>query len=211
MTHPAATGAFAMFRFLTACFCLLPWAAHAACPTRADLTEGITLVQNAPHFRRADFQNTPLGLTETRQNRVGGGLGRSASLYLHGLTPIEEIRPDGTWRHSYHGDLSQLDRLDVLTQVSLAGTATDNTGQHREFTLHVRFIEQHRYHLKECPYVVWSLSHEITSAGHGPEHLHLDYSPELGIVLSARHLTDDGKVIPVFSYTWIGTKADIKR
>ena len=45
---------------------LLAGPAMAACPDRLDLMQGIVLVQNGEHFRRADVEDTARGLMEVR-------------------------------------------------------------------------------------------------------------------------------------------------
>ena len=199
-------------RRLLALLCLLPvTVAEAACPARSDLADGIVLVQNWPTFRRADFEKSPRGVMETRQDEAGDSPRNSVIWYAHGLAPhLEQAR--GYERSvSYHGEVRELDQLETLGEVALTATEVETPGRRREITIRVTYLDTQAYALGECHYDSWLLRLETTTAGGEPVVKTLNYIPALGLVAAASAKTPDGKDILDYRYTWIGTKADVRR
>ncbi|MDQ2088304.1 hypothetical protein [Marimonas arenosa] len=199
-----------MRRFLVLLPLLMPATASASCPSAADLDRGVVLVQNGTAFRRADFERTAQGLMEVRHEHRDGRSRNSVAWYAHGLASRSERVGDRGLRTVYRGDVSALDRLDELGEVTLTGEVLDSSGGREQIALRVAFLGRQSYTLAECRYDSWHLRYERITPGGKAERFELDYAPALGLVLAAREIGADGAV-PVFAYTWIGTKSDVER
>ena len=191
---------------------LLAGPAMAACPDRLDLMQGIVLVQNGEHFRRADVEDTARGLMEVRLERPGTGEARSSiTFYEHGLAASSEQTGSRIFRTAYRGDVGALDRLDELGEVSLSGEVTDSAGERRALALIAAYLGAGEYAMAECRYATWQVRYAVASPGGEPAVFHMDFAPELGVVLAARQVDEAGREEPLFAYTWIGTRADVQR
>ena len=183
----------------------------AACPALADLRLGVTLVQNAPHFRRADFQITKPGLMETREDRSGFGPRLSVILHGHGLAPFSQVigGVELLWR--YDGELEQLDRLDSLGEVVLTGREEAPDGTSQPLALRFEWLGADNEQLAECNYAVWRIARTRLGDGGEADRAELTYAPALGLVLSEWQITPDGKRLLRYAYGWAGTEADVRR
>lgn len=191
---------------------LLPQLAHAACPTRADLTDGIVLVQNAPFFARADIEAIPGGgLRLDRVERTGATPALSSIRLAHAFAPLEITTDNGRTIYAYDGDPDLFDHIDLLGQHSLAAIVTDAGGTTTPLTIDAQYEGAAQIALAECRYDTWRV--RITRASDtGPaEALRLHYAPSLGIVLAATALDPTGESTPDFTYQWIGTASDVAR
>ena len=189
---------------------LLPDIAVAACPTAADLVQGIVLVQNAPQFRRADFEDTPRGVMEVRHERGPEGSSNTIAWYAHGLASSSEQVGGREFRTLWRGDLDALDRLDTLGEVTLTAEVLDSDGGRRDLAMRALFEGAGEYALAECRYPVWQVRYEVFLTSGEISAFRLDYAPGLGVVLAAREVGPEGEV-PVFAYGWIGTSDDVRR
>lgn len=183
---------------------LLAQPALAACPTRADLDDGLVLVQNTPFFVRADIERTPFGVQIEQLTRTDRGTTRRASLLAHAFAPLETVTPGGVIRYRYDGDPEVIDHIDQLGLHSLTATALRPDGASARVTLDARFEGHAELDLAECSYdTLYVRLRRIPETG-PTETTFLHYAPALGLILAA-----DGAAS--FRYQWIGTAADVAR
>jgi hypothetical protein len=178
--------------------------ALSACPTRADVDDGIVLVQNTPFFVRADIERTPEGMRLEQLIRTDLGTTRSASLLAHAFAPLETVTPEGITRYRYDGDPQVFDHIDQLGLYSLTATARRPDGESTQVTLDLRFEGHGHIDLAECGYDTLYVRLRRIPATGPTETSFLHFAPALGLILAA-----DGDAS--FRYQWIGTAADVAR
>jgi hypothetical protein len=195
---------------LIACVAATP--AFATCPTGADLREGVVLVQNEPTFLRTDVEVRSGALLEVRLSRDAEERATVRSLtYVHALAP-EVINETGTPRlRVYDPEVTRLDRLDDLGDITFRVTERDEAGEETETQVLFNHVGTGTRRILDCTYDTWKVR-EMTARAHGEiTTRELDYAPALGLVLAASEIDAGGDSRPLFSYTWIGTAADVAR
>lgn len=181
---------------------LMPVSALASCPTRADLAEGVVLVQNTPAFLRSDFQIGFGGIVEDRVDRIEGPWRRDTRIWTHGL--LDSTRVD------YDGRVSALDNLPDAGHVLLTGELRD-TRRRMPVAFDATYLGPGSRALAECNYETWRVRiQEVFVSRAGPA-FEVDYAPELGLVLAVALLDDTGTPVPLYAYQWAGTAADVAR
>jgi len=176
--------------------------AEASCPTRADLSEGVVLVQNTPAFLRSDFDVVDGGIRETRVDRLGGTLQARTRLLAHGLLDISGI--------DYDDDPGALDALPETGHVILTG---ELRGADRQVPVafDATYLGDGTQALAECRYDTWQIRvQEVYEGRAGPAFV-VDFAPALGLVLAVAELDDAGATMPLYAYQWAGTAADVER
>lgn len=186
--------------------------AAASCPTRADLREGVTLVQNEPIFIRADVEAQPGGLLEVRLTRDARERATVVTLaYEHPLAPLS-IRSAGQARlRSYDPTPAALDRLDVEGDATFSVTETTADGSRETGRLLLNHTGAGTRRIQDCTYDVWTVRLMEADASGTIETRDVVYAPALGLVLAEAAIGPDGTARPLYDYTWIGTAADVAR
>lgn len=195
---------------LTVALILATGPALATCPTRADLRQGIVLVQNEPTFIRADIELRPDGFQEVRLIRDADDNRSVVSLtYTHPLAPASRTEGRETRLISYDADTSVLDALPSQGDMTLSATETSGTGSTTRRILFDHTGTDTRSIL-DCTYDVWTVRMMEAAADGSIETREVTYAPDIGAVLSARRIGPDGPET-LYDYTWIGTSADVAR
>lgn len=184
--------------------------AMATCPTRADLREGIVLVQNEPIFIRADIELRPDGFNEVRLITDADEVKSVVTLtYDHALAPMSVNEGGEVRLLSYTGDTGALDDLARLGDVSLSLT---EVSMDEETTRPVLFnhVGDGTRGILDCTYDTWTIRVMEAGATGEIDTREVEYAPEIGAILSERRITPDGDET-LYDYTWIGTSADVAR
>jgi hypothetical protein len=195
---------------LTLALVLSAGPALATCPTRADLREGIVLVQNEPTFIRADIELRPDGFHEVRLIRDAEDNRSVVALtYTHALAPATWTEGNKTRLISYDADPVILNTLSTEGDVSL--TATETSGNEIS-TRRMLFnhIGNDTRTILDCTYDAWTIRVMEAAEDGTIDTRELTYAPSIGAVLSARRIGPDGPET-LYDYTWIGTSADVAR
>ena len=189
---------------------ILPAAAGAGCPVLDDLRAGVTLVQNAPFFRRADFQITAQGLREIVQDDSNMRPRNTVAFHGHGLALLRRDAGGVSESIRYDGALGDLDRLEALGEVVLTGEASDG-GPPRPVAIRLTHRGNQRVDLAECGYDVWRIRREETMPGGETMEREQFFAPDLGLVLAEWLVAPDGKALLSYAYGWAGTADDVRR
>ncbi|MEC7762262.1 MAG: hypothetical protein VX874_10175 [Pseudomonadota bacterium] len=195
---------------LTAALILTAAPALATCPSRADLREGIVLVQNEPYFIRADIELRPDGFHEVQLIRTADDARTVIALsYENALAPMSRTEGRETRLTAYDTDTRILETLPTEGDVTLS--ATDTAGAE---TTTRRMLFNHigtdTRMILNCTYDVWTVRVMEAGADGTIDTRELVYAPDLGAVLAAHSIGPEGTETQ-FNYTWIGTSADVAR
>lgn len=180
--------------------------ALAACPTPADLGQGVVLVQNEPVFRRSDVELNAAGFQEVAI--IGDGANNKRvelRTYAHALTPVMEQDASGTWLHHYDPAPDGLERLDEIREARFEVTSTGDLGKQVVSQLLITFDEAGTSVVQGCFYDTWRVTVMRAEPGGEVTERKVTYAPDMGLILAqdAREAS--------FAYTWIGTGADVAR
>lgn len=187
---------------LSALIALAATGAQASCPTRADLSEGVVLVQNTPAFVRSDFDIVDGGIRETRVDRLDGSLQARTRLLAHGLLDISGV--------DYDDDPGALDALPETGRVILTGALRD-AARPVPVAFAATYLGDGTQALAECRYDTWQVRvQELYEGRAGPAFV-VDFAPALGLVLAVAELDAAGATRPLYAYQWAGTAADVER
>ncbi len=181
---------------------------HAECPTSADLEAGIVLAQNTPFFLRGDFKAVDEGIVERRVMVVGGEAVESMALYRHGLVMTGEHSPTGHVEITYVDDLAGVYHLPDTGKAAISGIAKGPLGD-AYVELELEYLGSSTLTLGECAFETWQVASSLKDRSGAGAVFELDYAPELGVVLGARLIGDDGSRSPTYAYQWAGTAAEI--
>lgn len=187
--------------FLLAALTQLPVTAQASCPTRADLREGITLVQNGDHFIRSDFELTAQGLREVRIERDESGERQRVIIFGHGLVPLGFSEGRDITRIIPGEDPARLDGLPAAGSMVTNGKLVEPDGTPRAFQLVHVFAATNDVSILGCDYDTWEITETFVIDGQIEGERQVVYTPDLGVILA----TQD------YAYSWIGTAADVAR
>jgi len=180
----------------------MPAAAQASCPTRADLADGVVLVQNTPAFLRSDFALGFGRIVEERVDRIEGPWRRDTRIWAHGLLDATGV--------DYRGGISALDALPDTGHVLLTGERRGaQAGAPVAFD--ATYLGQGSRALAECRYETWRVRvQEVFESRAGPA-FEVDYAPALGLVLAVTLLEDSGASVPLYAYQWAGNADYVAR
>lgn len=202
-----------MTRVLAFALCAVALAplALSACPTRADLAEGVVLVQNTPHFVRSDYESARAQLFYRSEMRRDEMILVETGYLDHALAP-QEIDIDGARESfTYAGDVALFDHLDQLGSVEMEARHTLASGEDIDMTLRAEVMGHSEIELAECRYLVWDIAYSRLREGMPAENARLAYAPDLGLVLAVYVAVPGGTLQPVVTYQWAGTAADVRR
>ncbi|MAM62688.1 hypothetical protein [Maritimibacter sp. UBA3975] len=192
--------------------CLVASPALATCPTRADLTEGVILVQNEPSFLRSDIEIRGAGLFEVRLMRDADENASAMTLaYAHALAP-EAINDAGALRlRAYDPAVTTLDRLDEAGDLTFDLIERDEAGEETSARLLFNHLGTRTREILDCSYEVWTVREMTARPGGEITTRELEYAPDLGVLLAAHEIDAAGQRRAIYEYTWIGTAADVAR
>lgn len=183
-------------------------AAQASCPTRADLREGITLVQNGDYFIRSDFELTAQGLQEVRIERDQSGGRQRVIVFGHGLVPLGYSEGRDITRLLPGEDPARLDGLPAAGSMVTNATLVDPDGTQKPMQLVHVFSDASETSILGCAYDTWEITETFVLDGAIRGERRLSYAPDLGVIVAAQ--SSDGST-QGYVYSWIGTAADIAR
>lgn len=184
--------------------------AWAGCPTLSDLDDGIVLAQNEPFFMRSDFTTSPEGgFVERRVDEATGTPRETMAFYKHGLAMVGEHSPAGHVEITYVDRLAPLETLPDIGRVSVSGIAKGPLGE-AYVELDISFIERGSRTVGDCTFETWSVTSTLKDRDGAGATYHMQYAPEIDLVLAASLVGADGSETPVYAYQWAGTVADFQ-
>lgn len=178
---------------------LLSSPAMAACPTKADLAEGVTLVRASPLFK-VMYREEDGVLTEYRQMSRLEGEVRRASTYANALAVEQQESANGIISFDYMADMDAALKVDETGDfAAMFGLIVDGkrfgTGHYRLF-----FEGEGRVRIGDCVYDTWVLRNENAIEGMEPIHFLWDYAPDLGVVVRTEQVDPRGRTLSVVEY-----------
>jgi hypothetical protein len=178
----------------TLCAMAAPAAAETPCPTRADLAGGVDLVRLDPYFASA-FRETGRGLEEARVVGSGADAQTMTARYLHGLIGTEQDTGAGLFQIVYFEDPAPLDRLPEVERWDSLVNASWNGDFVGEGVYSAIFIETVPFEIGPCTYETWYVQETLVIDTLDPVYVDKYYAPELGLVLGAIVVTEQGEAI----------------
>ena len=178
---------------------LLSSPAMAACPTKADLAEGVTLVRASPLFK-VMYREEDGVLTEYRQMSRLEGEVRRASTYANALAVEQQESANGIISFDYMADMDAALKVDETGDfAAMFGLIVDGkrfgTGHYRLF-----YEGEGRVRIGDCVYDTWVLRNENAIEGMEPIHFLWDYAPDLGVVVRTEQVDPRGRTLSVVEY-----------
>lgn len=178
---------------------LLSSPAVAACPTKADLAEGVTLVRASPLFK-VMYREEDGVLTEYRQMSRLEGEVRRASTYANALAVEQQESANGIIAFDYMADMDAALKVDETGDfAAMFGLIVDGkrfgTGHYRLF-----YEGEGRVRIGDCVYDTWVLRNENAIEGMEPIHFLWDYAPDLGVVVRTEQVDPRGRTLSVVEY-----------
>ncbi|WP_288926959.1 hypothetical protein [uncultured Maritimibacter sp.] len=178
---------------------LLSSPAMAACPTKADLAEGVTLVRASPLFK-VMYREEGGVLTEYRQMSRLEGEVRRASTYANALAVEQQESANGIISFDYMADMDAALKVDETGDfAAMFGLIVDGkrfgTGHYRLF-----YEGEGRVRIGDCVYDTWVLRNENAIEGMEPIHFLWDYAPDLGVVVRTEQVDPRGRTLSVVEY-----------
>ena len=178
---------------------LLSSPAIAACPTKADLAEGVTLVRASPLFK-VMYREEDGVLTEYRQMSRLEGEVRRASTYANALAVEQQESANGIISFDYMADMDAALKVDETGDfAAMFGLIVDGkrfgTGHYRLF-----YEGEGRVRIGDCVYDTWVLRNENAIEGMEPIHFLWDYAPDLGVVVRTEQVDPRGRTLSVVEY-----------
>ena len=178
---------------------LLSSPAMAACPTKADLAEGVTLVRASPLFK-VMYREEDGVLTEYRQMSRLEGEVRRASTYANALAVEQQESANGIISFDYMADMDAALKVDETGDfAAMFGLIVDGkrfgTGHYRLF-----YEGEGRVRIGDCVYDTWVLRNENAIEGMEPIHFLWDYAPDLGVVVRTEQDDPRGRTLSVVEY-----------
>lgn len=178
---------------------LLSSPAVAACPTKADLAEGVTLVRASPLFK-VMYREEDGVLTEYRQMSRLEGEVRRASTYANALAVEQQESANGIISFDYMADMDAALKVDETGDfAAMFGLIVDGkrfgTGHYRLF-----YEGEGRVRIGVCVYDTWVLRNENAIEGMEPIHFLWDYAPDLGVVVRTEQVDPRGRTLSVVEY-----------
>lgn len=178
---------------------LLSSPAMAACPTKADLAEGVTLVRASPLFK-VMYREEGGVLTEYRQMSRLEGEVRRASTYANALAVEQQESANGIISFDYMADMDVALKVDETGDfAAMFGLIVDGkrfgTGHYRLF-----YEGEGRVRIGDCVYDTWVLRNENAIEGMEPIHFLWDYAPDLGVVVRTEQVDPRGRTLSVVEY-----------
>lgn len=168
--------------------------AQTACPTQADLGQGIALIRAEPFYSNV-MNATDRGLSEARVMARGGVAETVSSTYSHALTVIERVGANGTLALVYEDDVSALnDLLQIGSWTTNVTLLADGTLQGAG-TFTVRFMDTVAFTLGECGYETWHVRTSLALEGRTPFLQDRYFAPALGLSLGTVTLDANGNPI----------------
>ena len=171
----------------------------AACPTKADLAEGVTLVRASPLFK-VMYREEGGVLTEYRQMSRLEGEVRRASTYANALAVEQQESANGIISFDYMADMDAALKVDETGDfAAMFGLIVDGkrfgTGHYRLF-----YEGEGRVRIGDCVYDTWVLRNENAIEGMEPIHFLWDYAPDLGVVVRTEQVDPRGRTLSVVEY-----------
>lgn len=178
---------------------LLSSPAMAACPTKADLAEGVTLVRASPLFK-VMYREEDGVLTEYRQMSRLEDEVRRASTYANALAVEQQESANGIISFDYMADMDAALKVDETGDfAAMFGLIVDGkrfgTGHYRLF-----YEGEGRVRIGDCVYDTWVLRNENAIEGMEPIHFLWDYAPDLGVVVRTEQVDPRGRTLSVVEY-----------
>lgn len=182
--------------------------ALATCPTSDDLVKGVVLVQNEPLYVRSDVELRTTGFIEARITGVPGGEKSGEVRSFDHALALSQSQQDGTQTlYAYNPTVERLNRLDKDGEARF--TVSERTGGGKEQIAQLLFTYEGQGEtvIQSCTYDTWRVREMRADAGGTVTTRWLTYAPRLGLVLGV----EAPDPADSFTYTWIGTAADVAR
>jgi hypothetical protein len=179
--------------------------AQTTCPTRDDLAGGIDLVRSEPYYV-SSFVLDGEGLGETRIIGQGADARNITATYVHGLLNIDQREARGDFAMTLDADPALLDRLPQIGRWESSLTATWN-GEFVGYGVYVaNFIEMVPWEIGACTYDTWYVQETLVIDTLDPVFVDKYFAPELGLVIAAVEVTEQGEPIGNVVYDRIAAR-----
>lgn len=169
-------------------------AAQTACPTAANLENGIALIREEPFYSNV-MTRIEGGLAEARMMARDGVVEDVSTTFAHALAVTQRVGSGGTLSLSYGDDTFALDGLPELGQWSTEVTLSVEGVPRFSGQFTAEYFGQVTITLGDCSYETWQVRSTLALEGRAPIFQETYFSPELQLTLGTVSLDAEGNPV----------------